>query len=445
MLDRNRLLDTAPGSGKKTDKASEPASMGNLRYVLLTTLVVFTVLNILSVNLFNASKYDAKIENAFIEAKELRSKGTSKDGQPLEEVKNRPIKDHNGNFMTKLKSKDIYSLSTTLDRLLYNFPYNNEEEVEQNIYQMWKTGGLDPEAEGSIPKECITLVQRWKDANPDHEHNLLSIVDAEDAVADLLRPTVPEVVDALRMLPHPRLKFEFLKYLLLYLHGGVYADIDTINVKPVKHWYKLSMLSTKVWLGIDSDMNDPTWAEHYVRRLSFNNNIMRSKAHHPLFARLIARITFIIFTQKSLIESIDWIAEYNNVDASGAPLVQFTGTSILTDTAFEYMNNVENYAFFTNLKNKNYGKENAVLTKQTFGPEVDESQRFSYKKFTLLSSPVQVCDIGILPKISFTGHDSAEVDYFDDENEKRGYEKFYYGRSKDLTEWSPRKLRLDSN
>ncbi|GAV29239.1 hypothetical protein PMKS-002721 [Pichia membranifaciens] len=278
---------------------------------------------------------------------------------------------------------------------------------------MWKSGDLDPEAEGSIPKDCTPLVERWKDANPDHEHNLLSIADAEDAVADLLRPTVPEVVDALRMLPHPRLKFEFLKYLLLYLHGGVYADIDTINVKPVKHWYKLSMLSTK--------------------------------AHHPLFARLIARITFIVFTQKSLIESIDWVAEYSNVDASGAPLVQFTGTSILTDTAFEYMNNVENYAFFTNLKNKNYGKENAVLTKQTFGPEVDESQRFSYKKFTLLSSPVQVCDIGILPKISFTGHDSAEVDYFDDENEKRGYEKYYYGRSKDLTEWSPKRLRLDSN
>lgn len=420
-------------------------NMGNLRYVLLTTLVVFTVLNILSVNVFNASKYDAKMQKAFIEAEEIRSKGSSKDGKSDDELKNRPIKDHNGNLMTKPKAKDIYSLSTTLDRLLYNFPFNQEEEVELNIYQLWKTVDSNPDTEGSLPEECKPLVQRWKDANPDHEHTLLSIEDAEDAVADLLRPTVPEVVDALRMLPNPRLKFEFLKYILLYLHGGVYADVDTINVKPIKYWYKLSMLSTKVWLGIDSDLNDPSWSDHYVRRLSFNNNIMRSKAHHPLFARLIARITFIIFTQKSLIESIDWNAEYSNFDASGAPLVQFTGTSILTDTAFEYMNNLEDYAFFTSLKNKNYGKENAVLTKQTFGPEVDKSQRFSYKKFTLLSCPVQVCDIAILPKISFTGHDSAEVDYFDDENEKRGYEKYYYGRSKDITDWSPKRLRLDSN
>lgn len=108
-------------------------NMGNLRYVLLTTLVVFTVLNILSVNVFNASKYDAKMQKAFIEAEEIRSKGSSKDGKSDDELKNRPIKDHNGNLMTKPKAKDIYSLSTTLDRLLYNFPFNQEEEVELNM------------------------------------------------------------------------------------------------------------------------------------------------------------------------------------------------------------------------------------------------------------------------------------------------------------------------
>lgn len=418
--------------------------MGNLRNILLTALAVFTVLNILSVNWLHPSIHDPKIEKAFQRAAEIRAKSASKD--TVDENKASVIKDHNGNEISRPGSKNIYSLSATLDRLLYHFPFNENDDVENNIFQIWKGNPANENGviENTLQPDVQVLVNRWIDANPDHVHSIISISDAEDTVADMLRPTVPEVVDALRLLPHERLKFEFLKYLILFLQGGVYADIDTINVKPIKYWYKSSMVPTKVWLGIDSDLNDPNWMDHYVRRLSFNNNIMRSKSHHPLLARLIARITFIIFTQKQTIDSINWDTEFFNVDASGAPLIQFTGTSILTDTAFEYMNTLENYAFFTSLKNKNYGKENAVLMKPTFGPDVDKNQRFSYKKFTLLSSPVQVYDIAVLPKISFTGHDGAAVDYYDDNNEQRGYEKFYYGRSKALTEWSPQRLRLDS-
>ncbi|KAG0680363.1 membrane-bound alpha-1,6- mannosyltransferase Initiation-specific [Pichia californica] len=426
--------------------------MGNIKVILITVAVVFTIINILSVNVFHPSIYDSKIEKAFQTAAEIRHKATTKD--IIEDPKNKIIYDHSGNIMNKLKSKDIYSFTTTLDRLLYHFPYNEDDDVELNIFQIWKDKKIIDDNDNDnddfgknvlLSTECKNLAERWRDANLDHDYILYSISEAEDAVADLLRPTVPEIIDALRLLPNERLKFEFLKYLLLFLNGGVYSDIDTVNVKPIKFWYQLSMIKTKVWLGIDSDLNSPDWSDHYIRRLSFNNNIMRSKSHHPLFAKLIARITYIIFTQKDIINSINWDVEFSNIDASGAPLVQFTGTSILTDTAFEYMNGLQNYAFFTSLKNKNYGKENAVLMKPTFGPIIDKSQRFSYKKFTLLSSPVQVYDVAILPKISFTGHDSAEVDYYDDNNEQRGYEKFYYGRSKELTDWSPKKLRLDSN
>lgn len=418
--------------------------MGAIKYILITTLLAFTVLNILSVNIFNPSIHDAKIQKAFKTAAEIRAKGSMKDPKPAaEEQAALVIRDHNGNVQTRPKAKDIYSLSTTLDRLLYHFPYNMHEKVETNIYQMWKTLNTDTE-HNNYPAECNELIQRWRDANTDHEHYLLSLQDAEDQVADSMRPLVPEVIDALRLLPHDRLKFEFLKYLLVYLYGGVYADIDTTNVKPIKHWYNLKTVETKVWLGVNSDSNSPDWMDHFSRRLTFGNNIFRSKAYHPLLARLIARITFIIFTQKELIKSIDWEAEFKNTDASGSALIQFTGAYVLTDTAFEYMNHLKNYAFFTSLKNS-ANQDNIQLAKQVFGPQVDPAQKFSYKTFTMLSSPAQVYDVAVLPKISFTGYDSAQIDFYDDNDEKKGYEKFYYGRSKDLTEWSPKRLRLDSN
>lgn len=413
--------------------------MSGLRTVLLTAVLVFTVLNILSVNVFNPSIHNPEISKLFKKAAEMRS-GDPKNAN-IEELTIIVPKDHMGNIMDRSPDKNIYQMTSTLDRLLYHFVYNENEKVEKNIFQLWETSDMDDQ---EFPLDCVPLVKRWKSANKNYEHFLLSIEDAEDIVADILRPTVPEVVDALRQLPNKRLKFEFLKYLLVFLHGGVYADIDTTDVKPIKYWYNLDSVDTKIWLGVDSDSNSETWMDSYNRRLTFNNNIFRAKAFHPLLARVIARITFIVFTQKDMINNIDWDAEYSNVDASGAPLIQFTGTSLLTDTAFEYMNLLDRYIYFTSSQNTN-NKENRIkLKKQIYGPAVDRLQRFSYKSFTMLSNPIQIYDLVVLPKISFNGYDSAQIDFYDDKNEQTGYDAYYYGRSKALTPWSPKKLRLAS-
>lgn len=420
-----------------------------LRYVLVSTIVVFTLLNIISVNILHPSVHSPDIQHAFDTAAALRQ--SSKTDNKIQEIP-LTIYDHNGKVLTSPPSRNSFQMTSILDRMLYHFPYNPNDPVENNILQLWKTSNIDSISkdgddtkEEEFPNACKELIDRWASANPDHEHILLSLKDAEDIVADLMRPLVPEVVDALRMLPHDRLKYEFLKFLLVFLHGGVYADIDTTDVKPIKHWYKLSTLPTKVWLGIDADLNSPDWADHYSRRLSFTPSIFRAKAYHPLIARIIARITFIIYSQNDLIKSIDWEKEFSDVDASGAPRIQFTGSSILTDSAFEYMNTLHQFVFFTSLKNSNLDQSSIQLNREIFGPNVDADQKFSYKIFTMLANPVQVYDLAVLPKISFTGYDSAQIDFYDDNNEKKGYERHYYGRSKALTDWSPKRLRLQSN
>lgn len=424
-----------------------PSGYSALRYVLVAALAAFTLLNILSVNVLHPSLHDAKIEQAFKTAADLRAKN-GKDGAGGKDAKDGAlviVQDHAGRPLTVAPAKNPLSYTATLDRLLYHFPYGHSynDDVERNVFQMWRTSDMTDE--DTFPNECIALVERWKSANFDHEHILLSIAEAEDTVVDLMRPLVPEVIDALRLLPHDRLKFEFLKYLLVYLHGGVYADIDTTLVKPIKHWYNLNTVPTKIWLGVDADSNTADWSDHYLRRLTFNNNIFRAKAYHPFLARVIARITFMAFSQKETIQKINWEQEYADVDASGVPLVQFTGTALLTDTAFEYMNTLDKYVLFKSLKNSNFDQASVQLRKKVHGPEVDVDQKFSYRSFTMLTNPTQVYDMAILPKISFTGYDSAQVDYFDDNDEKMGYDKYYYGRSKALTPWSPRRLRLSSN
>ncbi|GMM28723.1 hypothetical protein DAMA08_014390 [Martiniozyma asiatica (nom. inval.)] len=336
--------------------------------------------------------------------------------------------------------KNPYSLTTIEARLGYYFPYLKDDPVEKNIFQLWKTSDLDDPT--LFKPEWEDLIDRWKKANGDHDLMLYSIQEAENNVVDFLRPTVPEVVDALRLLPHDRLKFEFLKFLIIYLNGGVYADVDTINIKPIRFWFNSPMSPTKFWLGVDTDYNAADWSDHYLRRLTFSTDIFRSKAHHPMLGKLIARITYIIFTQKDLIKSIDWDNAYEVTDASGNPTIQFTGEFILTDTTFEYINTLPDSVLFTSASNDDLSLTG--LSKKIYGPDVKD-QKFSYKKFTLLSNPVQINDLAILPKVSFNGYESEERDKFDDDGTRSGWEGFYYARSKKLTGWSLKELKAISN
>lgn len=386
-----------------------------LKFFVISLVVTFSLLNIYQAN-FTESPGAAMAHRS---------------SRPKEEKQEDDI--HAG---LSLPRKNIYSLTAIENRLAFNFPYRPNDPVENNIFQLWESKDLIPEVED--------LMVRWRDANEDHNYVFLTIQEAEDLVVDFLRPTVPEIVDALRFLPHDRLKYEYLKFIITYLQGGVYADIDTIDIKPVRHWWTNPMLKTKFWVGIDADYNDPKWFEHYLRRMTFNTNIFRAKAYHPLLRRVIARIAFITFTQKNKINSINWDEQFQQVDANGNPLIQFTGQLLFTDAVFEYMNELEDQPYFTSLDSgKTIGDK--VLASKIFGPHVDPSQKFSYKKFTQSYQPVQVYDLCILPQVSFNGFESALRDVYDDDNTKKGLDKSYYARGKSLTLWSPQKVKLDSN
>ncbi|ODV83756.1 glycosyltransferase family 32 protein [[Candida] arabinofermentans NRRL YB-2248] len=325
---------------------------------------------------------------------------------------------------------------TIESRLSYYFPFKPLEEIENNIWQLWTVKSDDK----SFPEDCKIHIERWRSINDNYNHNLISIQEAEEMVVDYLRPNVPEVVDALRSLPNERLKFEFLKYLIIYISGGLYSDIDTINIKPLKYWYDSKIIGGKLMVGITSDYNDLNWEKLYNRRLSFSNNLFKAKSHHPFLAKLIARITFICFTQQDSIKETNWDQVFQNLDANGEPLIQFTGSSIFTDTLFEYLNNLNNAIFIRVAKN-----DRDKDLKPIVGPQIPENQRFSYRSFSGIIAPTQIDDVIIMPQITFNGFENSQKDEYDDNDEKQGYEKFYYARPLSLTIWSNKKQKLESN
>ncbi|OWB74821.1 alpha-1,6-mannosyltransferase activity protein [[Candida] boidinii] len=344
--------------------------------------------------------------------------------------------------LTKPPKKNPMDFYTIESRLNYYFPYHKKSEIENNIFQIWLTKADDK----NFPTDCKPHIERWREVNDGFNHNLLSLNEVEESIVDYFKPTVPEIIEALRSLPHDRLKFEFLKYLVIYINGGLYADIDSVCIKPLKYWYDSKLISGKLLVGITNDFNDLNWEKLYNRRLEFSNNIFRAKSHHPFLAKLIARITYISFTQSELIKNSNWDEIFQNVDANGEPLVQFTGPSIFTDTLFEYLNSLKNSLYIRVAKN-----DRDKDIKPIIGPDIPEGQRYSYKSFSGAIAPSQVEDVIVLPPISFQGQPLKEDNYqskndeYDDEDSKKGYEKFYYARPLALTMWSSKKKSIPTN
>ncbi|OWB58799.1 transferase activity protein [[Candida] boidinii] len=326
----------------------------------------------------------------------------------------------NSNYLKKVPKLNYKDKLSIENRLKYFFTYSPGNEIENNIFQMWEL----PTSDKKFPKDTKDLMDSWKNSNSGSVYHFLTIQQAEEKITEVLKAGVPEVVEALNLLPANRLKYEFLKYLLIYCFGGCYADIDTKDLTAIRDWYNPRLVPARFYTAVMSDPNDYRWDKLYNRRLTFSNSIFVGKAHHPFLAKLIGTITYVIHAKKHDISKIDWEDVNDSVDSNGEPTVFFTGPSMYTDSLFEYMNSVKN-AIHVKVA-KSYRNEEPV---QLIGPEIPSTQRFSYKQFSGILAPSQVDDIVILPQIAFQGALVKSDDY-------QEYMKFNYATCNDLTAWS---------
>ena len=96
--------------------------------------------------------------------------------------------------------------------------------IPKTIWQTWKTHELPP-----IARRCR---QSWINLNPDHAVHLHD----DEQCRELARDFGGDVLAAYDRLPLGVMKADFWRYLTLYRHGGLYADLDTTCRTPVQNW-----------------------------------------------------------------------------------------------------------------------------------------------------------------------------------------------------------------
>jgi hypothetical protein len=89
--------------------------------------------------------------------------------------------------------------------------------IPKHIYQTWK--------HKQISDELRAIVDSWKTFNPSYEYTLMD--DGE--CASFIREHFDEsVYNAYSRIIPGALKADFWRYCVLYVYGGVYADLDTL-------------------------------------------------------------------------------------------------------------------------------------------------------------------------------------------------------------------------
>ncbi|KAI9334674.1 nucleotide-diphospho-sugar transferase [Zopfochytrium polystomum] len=155
----------------------------------------------------------------------------------------------------------------------------NTDSIPRTIHQTWNTSDLA--LFKSQTPERFAWFDTWTDRNPTYRHVLYD--DAQAAA--YVRTHFPgRVVRAYTKLPLVVQKTDLFRYLVLLRHGGVYADLDTENLRGADLWVPPRSRNVRFIAGLEWDY------EGNGTTLQVCQWTMASAPRHPILAALVERI-----------------------------------------------------------------------------------------------------------------------------------------------------------
>lgn len=97
-------------------------------------------------------------------------------------------------------------------------------KIPKTIYQTWKTR--------EVPAFMKKYIDTWINWNPEYDYQLFSDEDCEQFIKKYFPDNVLSAFQKLNVGPY---KADLWRYCVLYIKGGIYVDIDTVCLHPLKN------------------------------------------------------------------------------------------------------------------------------------------------------------------------------------------------------------------
>jgi mannosyltransferase OCH1-like enzyme len=164
------------------------------------------------------------------------------------------------------------------------------EKFPRKIWQSWK---VDPTRFEHRDNE---RARTWTVKNPGHRYEVLTDDNADQYVEHHFGPlglNRPDIVNVYKSLNAKIVKSDLLRYLIMYVEGGVYADIDVEAIRPIRRFIPKSFDESDIDMVIGIEVDEPDFASHPVlgsKAQSFCQWTFMCKPRLPVMLRLIENI-----------------------------------------------------------------------------------------------------------------------------------------------------------
>jgi hypothetical protein len=117
------------------------------------------------------------------------------------------------------------------------------QEIPLLLHQTWKTRTVPPK------------FQQWRQSwLKNHPHWVEQHVWSDEDNLKLIQLHFPELVNVYQGFRHTILRVDFVRYVMMYIHGGVYADLDVESLQPLDSL--LTRKHSNIVLGLESENSD---------------------------------------------------------------------------------------------------------------------------------------------------------------------------------------------
>jgi mannosyltransferase OCH1-like enzyme len=186
------------------------------------------------------------------------------------------------------------SFGSSLNVVKREWPYQStltgNAQFPKKIWQTWKVDPL------GFEERDLTCARTWTAKNPGYRYEVLTdgndlyYVETHFGPSGLNRP---DIIDTYRSLTAKIVKADLLRYLVMYVEGGVYADIDVEALRPIDRFIPDRYNEKDIDMVIGVEIDQPELNNHPIlgqKSQSFCQWTFMCKPGLPVMLRLIDNI-----------------------------------------------------------------------------------------------------------------------------------------------------------
>ena len=189
----------------------------------------------------------------------------------------------------------------------------------RKIWQTWKVDPL------GFDQRDLDVARTWTHKNPSYRYEVLTDQNDLYYVETHFGPhglNRPDIIFMYKSITAKIVKADFLRYLVMYVEGGVYTDIDVEALRPIERFIPGRYNERDVDMVIGVEIDQPDFKNHSIlgqKSQSFCQWTFMCKPRLPVMLRLIEHI-------------MTWLSEVAQKQGKTIPEISLDFDEIITGT-----------------------------------------------------------------------------------------------------------------